>query len=143
FHFPLKFLFRKLSCFVQPGCTIELLALPTACQFREFHSLGPADLLEFAPGLWWQMLVNGHQVVRLAPRLRESSFKKLVKGLQLFQAPVLPGAYFAEIPAKFDEFGLFLALLSRFPGEDLVDLRQHEQRSFLVQLRRHWRIVST
>src|SRR6185437_15344573 len=38
---------------------------------------------------------------------------------------------------------LFLCFLALFPSENLVNLREDEERSFLIELRRHRRCTST
>src|SRR6185437_16673784 len=87
--------------------------------------------------------MDGHQVVGLAARFRESPFKEVIKRRQSFQPPVLSSAYFAQITSKLDEARVFLCFLALLPGENLIDLRQHEERPFFIQLRRHRRCTST
>src|SRR5437870_3757525 len=59
---------------MQPGCTIEPLTL-RARQFCELQSLRPSDFFQFPLRLGRQMLVNGHEVISLAPRLARNSSK--------------------------------------------------------------------
>jgi len=66
--------------------------------------------------------VDGHQVIRLASGLREPPLQKLIEGLQLLEAPVLPGPDFAQISAKLHKPGVFLSFLALLPGEDLISI---------------------
>src|SRR5690348_4049200 len=86
--------------------------------------------------------MDGYEVVRFAPRTRKPPFQELVKGLQVFQPPVLSSSDFAQIAAEFDEFRISIRVLLPLPGQNLVDPGQHEQSALLVQLRRHGRTPS-
>jgi hypothetical protein len=66
--------------------------------------------------------MNGHQVVRFAPRRRETLFQEMIERVQLFEFPILFGAHFAEIFPKLDEADVPLRFFCHFPGQDLVDL---------------------
>ena len=127
---------------MHPGCTIEPLSLRPR-QLRELSPFGPPNFLQFLPSFGGQMFVYRHQVVRLPARFREPPLQKLVEGLQVFQPPVLPSSYFAEISAELYEFCIAFRFVALLPGEDLIDLRQHEQCAFSIKLRQHGRIPST
>ncbi|MGA8073042.1 MAG: hypothetical protein WB995_06160, partial [Candidatus Acidiferrales bacterium] len=49
-----------------------------------------------------QMFMDGHQVVGFAAGLREFPLQELIEGLQIIEAPVLPGTDFAQITARID-----------------------------------------
>jgi hypothetical protein len=49
---------------VHPGCTIEVLTVPTR-HFRQLSPFRAADFLEILPRLRRQVRVDGRQVVRL------------------------------------------------------------------------------
>src|SRR5487761_727019 len=87
-----------------------------------------------------QVLVNGHQVVRLATRIGEALLQEFVEGSELVEPPALSGADFAKIAPQFHEFGVSLALDACLPSEDLLDLGQHEQSSLAIDLRGHQRL---
>src|SRR5712691_2269118 len=124
---------------MQPDCTIEPLTL-RAGQFRELQSLRPSDLFQFPLRLGRQMLVNGHEVISLAPRFRKASCQKLVEGLQILQAPVLPRPHLAQVSSEFHKPGIALCLPPPLPCQNLIDLGEPEQGPLAIQLGQHWRI---
>src|SRR5207244_3663842 len=134
FDFAAELFLREFTSFVQPGCTIEFLAVSTSCQLRQFQSLCPAHLLQLALNGCGQVLVNGHQVIGLASRLREPPLQKLIEGLQLFQAPVLASSDFAEVSSEFHKACVFFSFFALLPSQDLIDLRKHEERPLRIQL---------
>src|SRR5487761_968709 len=87
-----------------------------------------------------QVLVNGHQVVRLATRIGEALLEEFVEGSELVKPPVLPGADLAKVAPQFHEFGVSLAFDACLPSENLLDLGQHEQGSLAIELRGHQRL---
>src|SRR5690242_15727307 len=89
------------------------------------------------------MFMYGHQVVGFAPRLREPPLQEIIEGRQLLEPPVLTRPHLTQITPKLNEASVLFRFLSPLPTEDLVNLRQHEHCTFLVQLRRHRRCPST
>ncbi len=68
------------------------------------------------------MLVDGHQVVGLAPRFRKALLEELIEGLQIIEPPVLPGADFAQVAAELHKPRVALPILGLLPAQDLIDL---------------------
>src|SRR5207302_716016 len=104
-HRPPEVLFWQYSSFVQPGCTIEVLTV-AARDLRQLQSFRPSHLLQILARFWRQMLVDGHQVVRLPSRFREPPRQELVKRSQVLQPPVLSSPHLAQISAQVDEAGV-------------------------------------
>ncbi len=81
------------------------------------------------------MLVDGHQVVGLAPRFRELPLQEIVERHQIVEPPVLPGADLAQIAAELHEPGIALPIDGLSPSQDFIDLRQHKQGPASIELR--------
>src|SRR5207253_9820892 len=128
----------RASC-VPPGRTISALLAPP-CQLRQLHPLGPSHFLKFPPHWGRQVLVDGHEVISLTPRLRESPFQEFVEGFHVLQPPVLSRSHFTQITTKFDKASVPFRLLPLFPSQDFVDFGKHEQSSPAIQLGQHRRI---
>src|SRR5579863_3434303 len=142
FHLALEFWCWHLLGFVQPDCTIELLPLPTR-DLRQIRCLCPTHLSQLTANLPRQLLMNRHQVVGLAARLRKFPRQELIEGLQIVDPPVLPGPRFAEITSEFHKAGIALLLRSSFPGQDLVDLGENKHSPTTIQFWRHERVSVT
>jgi hypothetical protein len=67
------------------------------------------------------MLVDGHQVVGLAPGFWELLLQELVEGSQVVEAPVLSRMDFTEVAAEIDEADVAFLTRGCFPRQDLVD----------------------
>src|SRR5205823_14388490 len=80
FDFPLELFLGEFFCFVQPDCTIKALTILPSSKLREFKSFAPAELSQFFSNLWWQVLVDRHQVISLAAGLGKAPFRELIKG---------------------------------------------------------------
>src|SRR6202043_3093474 len=104
-----------------PGCTIESVSIfPSYLdQLRRFAPTHLAQLLFWNPR---QVLVNGHQVVGLPPRIRETLCQEFIKRLQSLQPPVLLRPDLTQIFPKLDKARILLLLLGPLPAQDLVDL---------------------
>jgi hypothetical protein len=74
-----------------------------------------------------QLLVDCHQVVGFAPRLREPFRQKIIEGRKAFEPPVLPRSNFAQVPTQFDEPGVLLLLGMPLPRQDLIHLVENEK----------------
>ena len=83
--------------------------------------------------------MDRHQVVSFPPRLREPPRQKLIERLQILQSPVLPRPHFTQVTSQFYEPGVPLSLRTSLPGQDLIDLGQHEQGPFAIELGQHGR----
>jgi hypothetical protein len=70
--------------------------------------------------------------IRFAPGFGELLLEEFIEGRQVVHPPVLPGAHFAEVPAELNEACIALLLGPLFPGQDLIDLRQHECRAAMI-----------
>jgi len=57
FYGSLKVFPGQRASYVQPGCTLELLPVPSR-EFRQLHTFSPPNLLEFLSGLWRQVLMD-------------------------------------------------------------------------------------
>ena len=96
---PFEFFFGQFPGFVHPGCTIELLTVPPR-YLRQFRRLGPPNLMQIGLVNPWQMFVNGHQVVGLAPGFRELPLQKLIERTHVVEPPVLSGPNLTQIAAQ-------------------------------------------
>ena len=56
--------------------------------------------------------MDGHEVISLTPRLRESPFQEFVEGLHVLQPPVLSRSNFTQITTKFDKTSVPFRFLS-------------------------------
>ncbi len=65
--------------------------------------------------------MDGHEVISLTPRLRESPFQEFVEGFHVLQPPVLSRSNFTQITTKFDKASVPFRLLPLFPSQDFVD----------------------
>src|SRR5690348_6670552 len=88
------------------------------------------------------MFVDGHQVVSLAPRFRKAPLQKLVKRFQVLQPPILSCSNLAQISSQFHETSIPFRTSPLLPGEDLVDLAEHEQGAPFFQLGSGRRVLS-
>ena len=79
---------------------------------------------------------------KYGPDGRLPSEAQLVKRFQVLQPPVLPGPDFAEISSEFHKPGIYLRFLALLPGQDLIDLGEHELSSPAIELGQHRRISS-
>jgi len=86
--------------------------------------------------------MDGHEVISLTPRLRESPFQEFVEGLHVLQPPVLSRSNFTQITTKFDKASVPFRLLPLFPSQDFVDFGKHEQGSPAIELGQHRRFLS-
>src|ERR1700747_1883967 len=126
----------KLDRFVQPGCTVKLFAVSTR-YFRHFGCFGPSDLLQVGVNAAGKLLVDRHQVIRLAPRLREAFRQEIIEGAEVFEPPVLASSHFAQISTQFDEPRVLLLLGMALPGQDLIHLVENEQSAAPIQFGFH------
>src|SRR5436309_12599017 len=88
------------------------------------------------------MLMDGHEVISLPSRFRKPPFQEFVEGFHVLQPPVLSRSNFTQITTKFDKASVPFRLLPLLPGQDLVNLRQHEQGSPTIELGQHGRFLS-
>jgi hypothetical protein len=58
--------------------------------------------------------MNGHEVIRLALRLRETPFQEFLEGLQVLHSPILSGSNFTQITTEIDKSGIPLRVASGF-----------------------------
>src|ERR1700693_69789 len=84
-----------------------------------------------------KLLMNGHEVVRFAPRFRKALGEKVIKGGQIFNLPILASSHFTEITPELDESRILFLLHGAFPGQNLIHLVEDEQATTPVQLRFH------
>src|ERR1039458_6559062 len=95
---------------------------------------------EHLPG--WKMFVNRHQVVRFSSGLRKPALQELIKRLQVLQPPVLGRPHLTEVLAQVHKPGITLVLMPCLPGQDRVDLVQHQLGAAAIELGRHGRTPS-
>ena len=82
-----------------------------------------------------QILVDGHQVIGLPARFRESLLKELIKRFQVLQPPVLSCPNLAQILPELDEPHVPLLVLRLLPGENLIDLVKDKQGPPAIEFR--------
>src|SRR5215472_1999510 len=83
------------------------------------------------------MFMDGDQVIGFPPRFRETLLEEFIEGFQVFKSPILSGSHFTEILAQFDEALVAFVLFGLFPGQDLINLPQDQERSLAIEFRSH------
>jgi hypothetical protein len=74
----------------------------------------------------------------LSAAIPESAFPKFIEGFQVLDSPILTGSHFAQVSAQFDKIGIAFQLFASFPGEDLIDLRQHKLSPLAIEFWALW-----
>ena len=131
--FDLPFELFVWECLVHPGCTNEVGSILTR-NLDKLASFCPTHLSKLWLRYSREMFVNRHEVISLPSRINESSLQEFVKGIQLFQSPILFGTDLTQIFSRFHKADILLLFLRLLPRQNLMDSSQHEYA--------RWRLIS-
>jgi len=136
----LEFFFGHSRGFVQPGCTIEVLPVPP-CQFCQFDTLGPPNLFQSRgpPEANARESTLGNRLSFLILEIVGPENHRMMPGfLHASTAPLAPRTDSARVQRN----ACHAPLRASFPRQNLVNLREDEERAALIKFRQHWRIPS-